>query len=43
MSVNQLDKNSDELDQIKDLRFDSPVKPAKTRSYFHLPRLISRH
>jgi hypothetical protein len=43
LSVGRLDKDSDELDQIKDLRVDPPVKPAKTRSSFHVPHLVSRH
>ena len=43
LSVGRLDKNSDELDQIESLRVDPPVKPAKTRSGFHIPRLVSRH
>lgn len=43
LSVGRLDKDSDELEQIKDLRVDPPVKSVKTRSSFHIPRLVSRH
>lgn len=43
LSVGRLDHNSDELDQIKGLRVGPSVKAVKTRSHFHIPRLVSRH
>lgn len=43
LSVGRLDKNSDELEQIKDLRVDPPVKAPRGRASLKFSRLVARH
>lgn len=43
LSVGRLDKDSDELDQIKGLRVDPPLKKNQARTTPKIPHLVARH